>query len=638
MSTKIAAILIVGVLFIGSFGAVVSKSSPMVYKRDTISISNVDITDKGRFIDFHIQGETSSLMETGKPVLPVITKIYTFPLGTEVSDISVRYTTKSYILDKKIQPAPRALPLLPDLPDSLLQPVKPDETVYNSDKLYPSDPYEVELKAGLYKGEHTLYVVVHCYTQYSPAEDTVYVPENIDISISYKPVSKPLFSNDEYDLLIITDEKFKDDLQRLVDYKNSIGVKTVLETVQEIYPKYNGRDKPEDIKLAIKDAIEQWGIKYVLLAGGHKGQTFDWYIPSRRTHNDDGWEGGYESDLYYADVYKVDDEGKVVFEDWDSNHNGVFAEWSNFVGRKDIIDYLPDVSIGRIPFRYVSEVKPMVDKIITYYESMDDSWFKKGIVISGDTFPPSRGAPKGWYEGEIETGKTVDNLESIGFTVKKLWLSIPGVWEGPDDVVNAFNDGAGFVHFAGHSNPASWGNFPPNAETESEFVVGLKLKYMKDFTNREKLPVVILGGCHSAQFNVTMSNIIKDILEYGIMGYFFKKPYRFYYMEWVPRDLSSALVLSDGGAIVSIGNSGLGYGYVNQNCTDGLGGWIEPHFFELYVKQGIKVVGDLHTQAITDYVNGLPPAYSGVNKDQIDRKTVEEWTFLGDPSLHLGTD
>ncbi|HEC89384.1 MAG TPA: hypothetical protein ENI44_02245, partial [Thermoplasmatales archaeon] len=166
MNTKIIAILIIGVLFIGSFGAVVSKPSNIVYKRDTISVSNVNIADKGGYIEFHIEGETSRLMETGKPVLPVITKIYTFPLGTEINDISVKYNVKPYKLDAKIQPAPRALPILPDLPDELLQPVKPDETVYNSDKLYPSDPYEIELKAGLYKGEHTLYVIVHCYTQY----------------------------------------------------------------------------------------------------------------------------------------------------------------------------------------------------------------------------------------------------------------------------------------------------------------------------------------------------------------------------------------------------------------------------------------------------------------------------------------
>jgi hypothetical protein len=117
----------------------------------------------------------------------------------------------------------------------------------------------------------------------------------------------------------------------------------------------------------------------------------------------------------------------------------------------------------------------------------------------------------------------------------KLWLSIPGVWTGQQDVINAISSGAGFIHMAGHSNPASWGNHPADDDGEEPITIeGMKLRDMKEYTNDNKLPVVVLGGCHSAQFNVTMMNIIEDIKEYGIGGYFFRQPYRFFYMEWVP--------------------------------------------------------------------------------------------------------
>jgi len=104
-------------------------------------------------------------------------------------------------------------------------------------------------------------------------------------------------------------------------------------------------------------------------------------------------------------------------------------------------------------------------------------------------------------------------------------------------------------------------------------------------------------------------------------------------MAWVPRDLGSWYVLKkDGGAIASIGNTGYGYGYVNAGATEGLGGWIEPRFFDAYANQSKTILGETHTQAIIDYINII----GSVNEDNIDRKTIEQWALLGDPSLKLG--
>jgi hypothetical protein len=175
---------------------------------------------------------------------------------------------------------------------------------------------------------------------------------------------------------------------------------------------------------------------------------------------------------------------------------------------------------------------------------------------------------------------------------------------------------------AGHSNPASWGTHPADDDGETPVTIdGMALKDMRKYSNDNQLPIVVLGGCHSAQFNVTMMNIIEDIKEYGIKGYFFGAPFRFFYMEWVPRD-----------SIASMGNCGLGYGYVSEGATEGLGGWIEPRFFDAYANQSIDILGAVHDQAITDYINII----GSVNRDQIDRKTIEQWVLLGDPSLKIG--
>ena len=628
---KILPLLVIGILILSGLGAVaLPKTNKISVKEEFILISEPIIKETNKYLSIDFKESTSMLLETGKPVIPVVTKTFTFPVGTKIIDVKINSDLKEYSLPKKIQPSPEPVSQS-DRHISLISEDVLDEEVYSSLDLYPLEPYTIGKNIGLKNRERVLSLNVRVYSQYSPADDTIYIPTNIDIKIAYLPSENSLFTADEYDLLVITDEKFAEKLQPLVNHKNSMNIRTVLDTTQNIYPSYNGRDEPEDIKLRIKDAIEEWGIKFVLLAGGRKGQTFEWYIPERRTNNGGSFEGGYASDLYYADIYK-DEEGIPVFEDWDSNGNGVFAEFSNFVGQKDIIDYYPDVAIGRLPFRDSSEIEAVINKIISYENYADDSWFKKCVMIGGDGGPPARGYSPGIYEDELECDLVADMLENIGFNVEKLYTSL-GSFASKEDVINAISNGAGFVHMSGHGNPAYWGNFLPDAESEEGMVDGLQLKDMKKLRNGDKLPVITVGGCHNAQFNVTMMNIIEGIKKFGINGMFFNAPYRFFYMDWGPRCFCSWLVFQkDGGAISSIGNTGLGIGYVNQHWNAGLSGWILPRFYDAYTNQSKDILGEVHDQAIIDYIDII----GGVNSDDADRKTVEEWILIGDPSLKIG--
>jgi len=635
-------IIIVGILVVSGLGAVAVQNDgdKTSFSVESIVISKPTITDTNEYLTINLEESESFLMEADKPMLPVITKVFTYPLDTKIVDVKVDFDTQKQVLSKKIQPSPRPVPLTDDLPvGKISAELVMDEQIYSSSALYPAEPYTVRKGAGISNGENVLFVNVKVTPQYSPADDILYVPQgDIIIEVEYTLPETPYFTGVEtYDLLIVAPQKFSAGLQPLIDHKNSHGVKTILKTTEEIYSTYSeGRDDPEKIKLCIYDMKETYDISYVLLAGGRDGQTFKWLIPERFAHNDDGWEAGYASDLYYADVYKVV-ENVTVFEDWDNNGNGIFAEWSNFVGKKDNPDYYPDVAIGRIPLRYTFEVNVVVDKIINYENTADDSWFKKAIVISGDTSPPARGnVEQGIYEGELSTGVSAGLLEGIGFDVERLWTSNGG-FTGINDVVNAIKEGSGFIHMAGHGNPAYWGNFLPDAETEEGMIDGLTLMDMSKLDNGNRLPFIIVGGCHNGQFNTTMSNIVRDILEYGIKGYFFGRPFRFFYKEWVPTCFSSWLVKQKGGgAIGSTGCSGLGYGYVNEYCTEGLGGWINPRVIDAYANQSIDILGEAHSQAITDYINIIMAEGYEVQDTQIDRKTIEEFILFGDPSLKLG--
>jgi len=644
---KIIPIIVIGVLLLSGIGAVaITEVDEKISKYNNFVLSEPIFEEIDDYINVNLKEATSTNMETGKPMLPVVTKVYTYPLGTIVNDVEVEFSgTKEYVLSKKIMPAPEPIPLLPTVSKQVSEDVL-DETIYLSNSLYPEKRYTVRQAVGLDGEEIVLYLTVRCYPiQYSPTKDTIYSSEKIDVKVEYQPPKSPVIFPDVYDMVIITAEEYQAKAQELADHKNTVGVETTVKTVESILSdsKYSsGRDDPEKIKLFIKDAIEEWGIHYVLLFGGRKGQTFKWYIPERRTNNrDPDHESGYSSDLYYADIYKWNNDTKEwEFDDWDSNENDIFAEFKGFF-IKDIMDYIPDVMIGRIPVRSLKDAKVIVDKIIKYETTTLGSWFNNAYVISGDSVPPVRNpqAKPGFYEGEIVTNITATYLESIGFTVDRLWTSNEK-FAGREDVRQAFKDGAGFIHMKGHGNPPKWGEFLPEATSEEQMIDGLLRKDVAKLKNGDMLPIVVVGGCHNAQFNVTFANIIKGILKNGFYWYFqYWEPSGygdFWLREWVFSDLCSCLLLTEGGgSIATLGNTGLGIGRVDEYCVEALEGWINIRFFDAYANQSKEILGDAHGQSITDYVNIL-----GIIGDPFSehahRKTIEEFVLLGDPSLKIG--
>ena len=577
----------------------------------------------------NIQGQTSYLMDPGKPMVPIISKTLIIPIGSTIESCTVNITTNPVRLEQKLLPAPKHH-ILNTMVSKMIY--KQDLDVYTLDEFYPIQQFRVRKGIGLENHQHVMFVTIDCFSQYNPISNIIKIPSEITIEYSYNPPTKPLFTADEYDLLIITDEQFVNALTPLVQHKSEHHVRTIMETVQEILPLYEGRDAAEDIKLRIRDAVEEWGIDYVLLAGGRIGQSYDWYVPSRRSNNrGSGWESGYECDLYFADIYKIVDDD-IFFEDWDTNGNGVFAEFSGFGNEDSPIDYHPDVSIGRLPIRYEFEATNIVNKIINYETNADDSWFKRAVMIAGDTTPPARGGSLDIYEGELETSLASSFLEQAGYIIEKLWTSTQALTSSTD-VIRKLSHGEGLVFMTGHGNPASLGTYLPNAESEAEFPNILTVFEMSLLTNNEKLPIVLVGGCHNAQFNVTIRNMVHDILKYGIGGYFFTDPFRLFYMEWVPRCFCEWLVTQkSSGAIGSIGCSGLGLGYANDAWNYGLSGWLDPKFFECVADLNTSQVGQAHINAINDYINVI----GEVNNDYADRKTIEQWTLLADPSLLLG--
>ncbi len=624
---RIVPLLLIGIMVLSGLGAAaVSKTSETpLEKTETIIFSDPEITTKESYSYVKISNANSWLNTPGAPMLPSSVSTYIFPFGTTIKNVDVTFSEpEEFIVEKTLSPAPTPMTYVAGTKVSYNQQREIGST-------YPETLYEYHLGAGISGEDHVLFVTIRCYpVQYNLQENTILFRSKASISIIYESASPETSMVDDYSLVIIAPKSFSNSLQPLVNHKISQGITTKLVTRNEIcdsiYFPAEGRDCAEEMKYFIKNAYDQWGTEYVLLVGGRSGGILNekWYVPVRYTNLDDGanWEGGYLSDLYFADLY----DAYGNFSTWDSNENGIFAEWNS--QGKDILDLYPEIYLGRLACKNINEVDTLVNKIITYETTTAGTeWFNKMVVVGGDSAP---NATDPWYEGEEENELALQYM--AGFEGVRLWTS-NGNFTGPQDIIDGVSTGCGFLFFDGHGNPSSWSTHPPH--NESQWITGLQLKHMPELTNGEKLPVVVCGGCHNGQFNTSLMNIPKGFLQQGF-SYFQRK---FYFMEWVPECWAWKLAsVKNGGSIATMAYTGLDWFATEDwnndtipDCTQFFSGYANTQFFKNYGMNNKTILGQAHTQALIDYLNAYPPMI-----EKLDCKTVQEFVLLGDPSLQIG--
>jgi len=607
-------------------------SIPEVVPYNNYSVVRVNGTNHNPFEFFNY--------DPGKPILPVNLSMFNLKFGSKIISLDYEHSTPEIMN--------LSFPLI--FGDASydngvnINFISMDLSIYKSENSYPENWVSYHTGGGLYYGERTTFLVLKVYpVRYIPGDNQIEFIRNITVSITYQEPIEPIIQPEyKRDLLIIAPQNFIKYLEPLVNFKREHNIKTELYSLQEIYRimsnSVNGRDEQEQIKYFIKEAIEKWDITYVLLIGGREGQTNSWNLPVRYSHvvptdEQEYPEQYFISDLYYADIFN----GEGKFSSWDSNFDDIFAVWNETF--KEDMDSYPDVYLGRLPCRNTLEVKAMVNKIIEYEnEPCDKEWFNNLLLVGGDSYINTGQWPEDVVvnEGELACEAAIDVMP--GFNPLKVYASNDDI--NGETVNEAFNQGAGFAYFCGHGNPASWGtHFEP--ANSSNWVSGYQLQDMVNLRNREKQPITIVGGCHNAQFDVTMWNILLGVREEGFKYFSWKKGKvgQFWYNEWVPNCWAWWLTSKpNGGAIATIANTGLGtHGDGDQN-NDGivdyievLDGWLELRFLELYGIENNEILGLNHGQTIIDYLN----LFLG-DDSKMDVKMVQQWQLFGDPSLKIG--
>jgi hypothetical protein len=436
----------------------------------------------------------------------------------------------------------------------------------------------------------------------------------------------------DYDLMIITPEDFKDELEPLRDFKIATGRTSIIVTIEDIYanPLYNGDDEAEEIKKCIADYEDDHNVKYVLLVGDVDKIPMRYFYLKRLVSTEVRWLQYYLTDHYYADLYSGGS-----FCTWDANGNGIYGEMiddddDGDYTNVDGMDHEFDVIVGRIPVNSGVEVTRYVNKVISYETDVDnDPWFKNILLVTGtgDWVYPSLPTTYDTDQNDL----IATEMATAGFSNVKLYHSNPAGPTYPNSVNinNNLNSGAGFINVISHGCETSWGVYTVPGD-------------MTGLTNSDKLTVVYSFGCSTAKVGpiaaadpyIGISGSYKD---YGTdyQGAYWPCPIG----SWVEPEEPDCLqdsstdfdcmpeywnFHSDKGAVAFVGST--------AETSGIMGGPVMQYFFESYATDGERVLGDLWNS-----VSGK--VLSGGHSIGSDWDRTRRWLYInvfGDPTLHLG--
>jgi hypothetical protein len=587
-------ITIVSILVLSGLGVIAQPDTENTHEKITLNFSQPTITNENEYISIVINEANSFLMRQGKPILPSYTQTFTFPYGTKIKSVTVTpQNIQLQTILKDVLPTPQRFVVGQDVQTS------EEGTKNYGTELYPSNWYDYSVGCGRYNGEICIIVTLQIYPiQYHPIKKIIQWAKEASVIVEYEPplsISAPV-NYDNFQLVMIGPSEYNEQVTPLITHKTERGITSKFVSLDQIYSgayfPVIGRDNQEKIKYFIKNTIENWGTENIILMGGSN------IVPVRETHVyiSDSDSEIFVSDLYYADVYNE----TGAFSSWDTNQNNIFGEY-NWEGQTDDVDLYPDVFLTRIPSTTTSQVTTYITKIITYETNLayQQSWFSNIVVVGGDTFEDDNKID----EGEYANQKIIDIM--TGFAPTKLWVTnerLTGVTpNGITNIKSALDEGCGFIDFSGHGNTNVWATHPHDntniwVPTPKGRIVSTDLDTLN---NGDKLPILTVEACSTAKFN-------KDTNCFN----------------W------AFLYSSNGGAIGSLGATGLGYGYIGTGYIQGLIGKIGLDIYKAYKVDQTTTFGEMWAGGLNRYIKP--------HMDEGDYKTIEEWHAFGDPTLVIG--
>lgn len=567
---------IIFLLLLCCFGTVISLKE-VKNEQIKFQFSNFILEEIDNKITVKLQGTNSELIKCNQYIIPTRVETIFFPFGTTINDVRCMVSDihrESIFRELYMTSAPAIL----GSNNGIVVPLS-DSSLFTQ-----SSWFDYDVGSGIVDNQRVVIVKMQMYpVQYHPRKNSIEWTEEISITIEYETSDGPTGVTDMHDLVILCPSDFSDELHPFIKHKNSRGLDTILVSLDEInnglYFPSEGRDEPEQIKYFIKNAIEHWGIQFVLLVGGY--DRFPVRIVSP--------QNSFISDVYYADIYGADGG----FCSWDNDGDMLFGEYI-----QDDPDFYPDIYIGRFACTNETQVTDCIQKVMLYElnKSFTEEWFSNFVVIAGDDFPN-----QGISEGEYATQVAIDIMEA--FTADPIWASngrLSGTdTTGVDEINAALNNGPGFIYYSGHSSPTRFFTYPRNESRTLPTPTGYySNKHIAALTNNEKLPIVVFDSCSPCNFH---SN--EDCLGWS----FVSNPI--------------------GGGVGFLGATTYSLCYLGSEFTEGLAIKLALNFFNAYHNSNVSILGEVWNKAIIAYI--FPNMTVG------DYITLEEWEPFFDPTLTI---
>ena len=257
--------------------------------------------------------------------------------------------------------------------------------------------------------------------------------------VNWQPWDLPTLVPYQPEMLVITPEKWMDEMEPLVDHHNENGLWTVARTLEDI------GDTPDEIRDYIADKYRTWDISYVLLVGDYED------IPS---------------DL----VNYVDSTGAT-----DPTYGFITGN-----------DHQPEVLVGRFSAKTDADVETQVERTIRYEDQIGifNQWRRNALGIASDD-----GNGSNADDNELDwehLDEIRDDLLAAGYD------NVAQVYEPNDnaaDVKTAIEDGLGVINYTGHGSSGAWSTS------------GFDRDDVDALQNSNELPWIISVACVNGQFH-----------------------------------------------------------------------------------------------------------------------------------------
>ncbi|RLI61393.1 MAG: hypothetical protein DRO67_08050, partial [Candidatus Asgardarchaeum californiense] len=390
-------------------------------------------------------------------------------------------------------------------------------------------------------------------------------------------------NQDQYDLLILTTNEFKNSFEPLKNAHEDKGLATEIKTLSDI-SLIPGSVTPEDIRDFVREEYTEHNIEYLLIGGDEDT------IPTKMLY-----VSGYDEDTWFYDtILPVDQYYGYLDGPFNSDGDNQWGEPNDGENGGDV-DLFAEVYVGRACVDNTQDVNNFVQKTVAYLNMDTGDEYLSKVVLAGE------------FLGEYETlnfggdlndalvdvsdrdGFTTVGIPSDKYDITKIYdRDWPGFdsnnsWEtgwSATDLLQLVNKNIHMLHHDGHSN----------------YVYNMKMSndYINKFTNTKPF-FAYSTGCMAGGFDYSDDDCFAE------------------YMT----------VKTSSGAFAGIWNARYGFFWADQ--TDGDGSMYARQFYDAVFGEKITALGKANQDSKEDNLHLL-------------QRSMMRWTYyqlnlFGDPSV-----